>query len=188
MVPTIRHITHILIVILASLVTTLPERETRSVRNALPGNIATRNSFQNAKSAQKEKPLQITSPTRARRVMQGSTQTEQTIFNVLLVKRVVIKTNPGRRPALCVLWGNMCLYLKHKDVCFVIRVDILTPQERVAHNALAGSTDHLHNAKIVPPGIISRTEDSLSACFVLKVVSPILRKQLAWLALEENKR
>lgn len=153
--------------ILASLVTTLPERETRSVRNALPGNIATRNSFQNAKSAQKEKPLQITSPTRARRVMQGSTQTEQTIFNVLLVKRVVIKTNPGRRPALCVLWGNMCLYLKHKDVCFVIRVDILTLKERTVLHALAESTDHPRTAKFVPPDTINRLPDSLNARSVL---------------------
>ena len=113
--------------------------------------------------------------------MPGFMPQEQTRFNEQLVKRAVIKTNPGRRPALCVLWGNMCLYLKHKDVCFVIRVDILTPQERVAHNALAGSTDHLHNAKIVPPGIISRTEDSLSARSVLQVVSRIPGKRLAWL-------
>ena len=151
------------IALIVSLVTTLSERETRGVRNAFPGNIATMNSFQNAKSARKEKLPRITSPTRARRVMQGSTQTEQTIFNVLLVKRVVIKTNPGRRPALCVLWGNMCLCLKHKDVCFVIRDIILTLKERTVLHALAESMDHPRTAKIVPPGIISQTKDSLNA-------------------------
>ena len=94
------------IALIVSLVTTLSERETRGVRNAFPGNIATMNSFQNAKSARKEKLPRITSPIRATFAILGVLPTESETPNAHLAQRVDIKTNWDRRRAPHALLGR----------------------------------------------------------------------------------